>query len=142
MTCPSCGHEVGTSARFCGLCGTLISRQRTPSPDTNAPSLPVTYTKPAPQKNTPTEHAAGTHIIYNPTQPLPPQSETPISTMEYAALCALGCVPLVGLIVMVILASGAFGRRFTAFARGFLLAGAVLLVGLVGYVFFFLAALL
>lgn len=114
IICKSCGAPLEEDCKFCTVCGAPLEQtqpavQTAPLPAEN--SAPVTRVMPqyAPDEFVPE------------TQPDKDGIYAPLSTLGYVGLMLLGCVPLVGLVFMIIWACG--GCRKVAqmhFARAYI----------------------
>ncbi len=127
--CTNCGATMEDDKKFCTTCGTLLGEAAPASPTpeaapevtaepivTPAPEAsPVT--EPAPQPTRPPPQAQPTPpppqpqpqpITYAATEPVPPKGSkyAPITTWGYIGIFILMCIPLVGLILMIIWACG------------------------------------
>ena len=109
--CPNCGQFNNEGQKFCTACGTPLEVQAPAQPVNNAPyeaaaQQPVNnaYTAPnqAPQGQTYSQP-----VYAAPVAPVVDESKKPLSVGGFVGTMLLSCIPLVGLICMIVFACGA-----------------------------------
>ena len=146
--CTQCGASLPDEIRFCTECGALNDTAESPAPppaDTPAappPSPPPQAAAPPPQQpvyQQPSQPVYQQPVYQQPAPPVPPPADPdrppkgskyePISTGGFIGIFLLLCIPVIGLILMIVWACGGC-RKVTkrAMARAMLILTAIMLV--------------
>ena len=144
MICPKCSREMGSDASVCPYCGFTFQTPKQGDETYTAPyaSTPFSSTMPGASYSSPTPrqvpppppYQASYQAFINQTQ------NEPLSIGQYIGMILLTCIPVVGLILMIVWAAGkntnANRRHFAAAVL--ILKAFVLLFMLEACIFFFI----
>lgn len=107
--CTNCGKELTEGSAFCTVCGAQVETDGSPAPETAAPAAEA-------PKATPTPAPAPTYA-----QPAAPAAAKPVKTSWYFWMMLVFSLPLVGLIMLFVVAFSSDDPSKRGFARAYLI---------------------